>query len=301
MKILHLATPYVAVDHTLGGAVQRRIREMAAAQAVAGSSVTIVGPTNTSGERLQLREDVELLEVRSGPRLRDAVAYLTSASMVARRQNPDIVHVHGLALSKLLLGDLPALLQVDYTDYYRRVPGRHHVVERALDRYPVIAGVSEYSIREAARRWRLHPDRTAVLHNGCRVKLEQRLQRPGSRLTVGYLGRICPQKGSDVYATSAANVLERRTTVDFLAAGPLASFATGQDEDTFAQARALLGPAVCYLGVLRGSRRALPRRLRCGRPTHPPRRDVRHGCGRGDGSRVHPRGQRLRRPPRGRR
>src|SRR6185295_18859029 len=95
MTIVHIGPPLLPVLYSLGGATERRIRELATCQAQAGSRV-IVYSAEDSTKTMQYGDvEVRALGCRRRGLLR-AAEFLFKSLRDARSIKPDVIHFHSL-------------------------------------------------------------------------------------------------------------------------------------------------------------------------------------------------------------
>jgi glycosyltransferase involved in cell wall biosynthesis len=104
----------------------------------------------------------------------------------------------------------------------------------ALRMFDLLLPVSDYCRREAIGWWSLPSERFRVVPNGVNVNMFQpdadrrraARMRYGvdDRLVIGYVGRVCRQKGSDVLVEAFGRLRRMRPTAALLVAGPSGQF-----------------------------------------------------------------------------
>jgi glycosyltransferase involved in cell wall biosynthesis len=224
------------VGYPFGGAVERRMIGLATAQLRRGDDVLVV---SLAPEADQLRSEglvrtVPILDIgcRTKRPVRD-MELLLRARAAIRNFNPDVVHVHNSATGALCLAGLPGAKVLTF-DFFRYRGAEHPVVKaayrRALKSFDLLMPVSEFCAREAASYWSLPLADYRVLPNG--VDVEQfspdDSQRAAARrryglngqLVIGYVGRVCEQKGSDTLAEAFRRVKKAHPDAALLVAGP---------------------------------------------------------------------------------
>src|ERR1700684_1071984 len=96
MTIIHIGPPLLPILYSLGGATERRIRELSTRQAQAGSRVTLYS-AEKSRRPLQYGEvEVRAVACRQRGALR-AAEFLFKSLRDARSVKPDVIHFHSLA------------------------------------------------------------------------------------------------------------------------------------------------------------------------------------------------------------
>jgi glycosyltransferase involved in cell wall biosynthesis len=246
MKIAHIGPAALPVGFRFGGAVERRMVELAAAQRDRGDDVLVVSlAAEAAGVRSQGPAwDVPIVDIacRTGRPLRD-IELLLRARPAIRCFAPDIVHVHNSVTAAVCLTGLPAAKVLTF-DYFRYRGTRRPVVKavyrRALKAFDLLMPVSNYCAREASEFWSLPLSDFRVLPNGVNVAQfsPDKLRRAAARrkydlygqLVIGYVGRVCEQKGSDTLIEAFRKVKSMHPDAALLVAGPTDSF--GQNRPT---------------------------------------------------------------------
>ena len=237
MRIVHLGPTSLPLGNAYGGAVERRMLELAAVQASAGNNVLLV---SASPQRSGLRflRGLEVWDVRCHAKRpwRD-LEFLARSRAVTRTFRPDVVHVHNNWAGAALLRGVPApkLLSFDFFEY--RGSGKlvfKSVYRNALRMFDLLLPVSEYCHREAVSWWSLPSERFRVVPNGVNINMFQpdadRRQAArvrygvNDRLVVGYVGRVCRQKGSDVLVEAFSKLRQTCPAATLLVAGPSGQF-----------------------------------------------------------------------------
>jgi glycosyltransferase involved in cell wall biosynthesis len=222
-----------------GGAIQRRVVELARAQRAAGHRVIAV----SVGDRTESR--VQHLEFQA------------RAVEVLLRQGVELIHFHSQPEGALLVrGRVPTVLSYDFFQF-RGAAGRvlHHFYRRALARFDQLLPCSQYCRETSLRFWSLPEAATQVLYNG--VDVEQFAPDPeaGRRLrgllglrgcVLVYVGRVCEQKGTDLLLDAHARLRRRWPDLELVVAGPIGQFDQRADPQRWRERMARAG--VRYLG-----------------------------------------------------
>ncbi|WP_328425705.1 glycosyltransferase family 4 protein [Micromonospora sp. NBC_00389] len=260
MRIVHIGTSDVPVLHRFGGALQRRIMEMARLQAAAGHEVVVLTPGEHSGVLDVDGVQVRSLPLRSHRPLRDYEMLIGARRWLNGVPRYDVLHAHGSPVAATALGArFAATVQsVDFFRYRGTSNGAVHRYYRArLDDFDLILAASEFCARHFVGFYPNLGDRTRVLYNGVNTlqfrndpeaarRARSALNLPSGRLVV-YLGRVCEQKGSDLLAPLAAALRRTLPQVTVVAAGPPERFArNGPSELT----KVLTGAGVRCLGAV---------------------------------------------------
>jgi glycosyltransferase involved in cell wall biosynthesis len=207
--IIHVGPCNLPLPARLGGAVERRMMELAEAQVRAGEQVMVysTGPENGWGEWRGVS-----IRYLAGPRAEFALRFVYDAA----RQPARVIHVHnraeiGWMVKAARLG--PAVLSCDYHfepgRRFRAVRGVSKAMWRrcllACDR---IAPVTDYCRDVHRAYWGLPDSKFALIPNGVdcsrfrpdaalRADWRERLGVNG-RPVILYVGRLCEQKGTDL-------------------------------------------------------------------------------------------------------
>ncbi|MGC4121310.1 MAG: oligosaccharide flippase family protein [Myxococcales bacterium] len=260
MQIVHMGPASdVPVLHRFGGAVQRRIWEMARVQARRGDRVVVY----SFGDRTETRlvDGVELRFVHCvTPHPPRQLEFLgrALADLARRDRHVDVAHFHGVPEGGLLAQPVADLTALSF-DYFvfrrgRRMPWAP-LYRRALSSFDLLLPCSQYCLAESSTYWNLPPERMDVLFNG--VNLDQfSPDRPAGereRRELGledpvllYVGRVCEQKGSDVLLEAYRRLRARGVRAHLVLAGPVGQFGRAEQgpwPERIAQAGgAYLGP-----------------------------------------------------------
>jgi glycosyltransferase involved in cell wall biosynthesis len=236
MRIVHIGPAVLPVGCSFGGAVERRMVELAAAQLHRGDDVLVVSLAPTGDEvRPEGRpRAVPILDVTCRTRrpLRDMELLLRARSGI-REFAPDVIHVHNSSTAAVCLAGNPAPKVLTF-DFFRYKGSEHPIVKaayrRALKSFDLLMPVSEFCAREAAEYWSLPAADYRVLPNGVNVEqfspdesrrlAARKRYRLSRRLVIGYVGRVCEQKGSDTLAEAFRIVKTAHPDAALLVAGP---------------------------------------------------------------------------------
>src|SRR5436309_2792536 len=96
MTIVHIGPPLLPILYSLGGATERRIRELATRQAQAGSRVIVYSAEESAGTQQYGDVQVRAIACRRQGLLR-AAEFLFKSLRDARSIKPDVIHFHSLA------------------------------------------------------------------------------------------------------------------------------------------------------------------------------------------------------------
>jgi glycosyltransferase involved in cell wall biosynthesis len=236
VKIVHLGPSVLPISYPLGGAVQRRMLEMAKAQSVRGEKVIIYSADSESGRTNCDGVEIRSIACRRRMPFRD-FEYLRKALEELRCESVDVLHFHnlpeGAAFSKAIRAE--KLLSFDYFVFRR---GKKTPVfwwyRNALRQFSWLLPVSEYCLRGYKSYWGSNGVPIRILHNG--VNLEQFSSDPASGLArkralgiekervILYVGRVCRQKGIDILIDAFQHLRQRVANVSLVVAGPAEQF-----------------------------------------------------------------------------
>ena len=240
MRIVHIGPASDGtVLHRFGGAIERRIMELARCQTARGRSVLVY----STGEAVEARY-VDGVEVRflrcAAPYPIRHVEFLFRAlhDLRARKEAPDALHFHGQPEGAVLSRGFTGVKVLSYDSFnFRR--GRQTplgaLYRRWLGRFDWLLPCSRYCLDESVTYWGLPRDRTRVVYNGVNLKQftpdpvagSRERERLGIRFPVVlYVGRVCTQKGTHVLLEAFRRISRRRNDVQLVVAGPVEQFAS---------------------------------------------------------------------------
>src|SRR5260370_27332645 len=96
MTIIHMGPPHLPILYSLGGATERRMRELATRQAQAGSRVIIYSAEDTAHSMQYCGVEIRAIACRRRGVVR-AAEFLFKSLRDARGVKPDVIHFHSLA------------------------------------------------------------------------------------------------------------------------------------------------------------------------------------------------------------
>jgi glycosyltransferase involved in cell wall biosynthesis len=220
-----------------GGAIQRRIMELAVRQTRRGREVIVYSPSTADATVHHRGVVVRLLALGKGG-LRDQWRYQrrVAALLADAPASPDVIHSHSTPELAWVCRGLHTPVVLSFDEFHfrrgRRTP-LFPVVRACLDRFDRLLPVSAYCAAESTSYWKLPADPVTVVHNG--VNLEQ--FRPdadaGARTRAAwgvqgpvalYVGRLNRQKGTDVLIEAARRLRASGAPLTVVAAGPLGQF-----------------------------------------------------------------------------
>jgi D-inositol-3-phosphate glycosyltransferase len=248
-----------------GGAIERRVVELASAQVRAGHEVRAYSVGDATHTVVHNGVMVHYLRCNLvSPLSRAEFQARTLARLLTlHRWRSHVVHVHSeleIVLGRWLL-NIPFLLSYDHYLFRRgRSSQLFPVYRKLLHSFDLLLPCSRYCERESRSYWRLSQERLAVLPNGvnreqfapnAQAGREERAMHGLDRaLVVLYVGRVCEQKGTDVLLEAFERIRQAVTSARLVIAGPIDRFDPPGSpieriwQDRMRQAEAL------YLGVI---------------------------------------------------
>jgi glycosyltransferase involved in cell wall biosynthesis len=237
VRVVHVCVagtqPLLARD---GGAIQRRIVELAKAQVALGHDVVTysVGPTDR--ETMVEGVTVRWIRCRIPMPWRHGEYLARLATIIRRAPRPAVLTFHGQPEGSILgkLFRCPSALIYDYFQYTGgRYPILHSLYQRMLKSFDLLLPCSRYCMEKSVAHWALDGTNMSVLYNGVNLAQfhpdrrsgaaeRQRLGLTGS--VVLYVGRVNQQKGTDLLLESWAEVHRRMPDAVLVIAGPVSQF-----------------------------------------------------------------------------
>lgn len=246
--IVHVGPSRLSLPARRGGAVERRMMELAEAQVHAGEQVIVYSGGSQTGWSEHRGVTIRYLR---GSRPEFALRFVRDAA----RHRPRVIHVHNRAeiawLAKAV-GLGPAVLSCDYHfEPWRRFAHLRAVSKAAWRHFLMacdrIAPVSDYCRRVYADYWDLPDHRLALIPNGvdctrfhpdAALREEWRARLGVSLPIILYVGRLCEQKGTDLLI-AAFQQLKRPAAL--VLAGPCGQFGRVETDSFVERAEAAGG------------------------------------------------------------
>ena len=220
MKVAHIGTCEIPVYHRLGGAIQRRIREIAQIQSARGDNVLVYSAGSAYHADWQQGSEHRTIACRL-PRPSRDFEFLGRVLRDLTAFRPDVIHFHavpeGAALARCFGLRAKTFLSYDYFVFrHGTATPLFHLYRKALGMFSVLLPVSHFCRVKSVEYWSIGKERIEVLYNGVNVH-QFRPDPPAGRAmraTLGlgsapvilYVGRVCEQKGTDVLLQAYSRV-----------------------------------------------------------------------------------------------
>ena len=237
MTIVHFGPAALPIPHRTGGAIQRRMLEIAKMQASRGHCVIIYSADESSAEVEWCGVRIRSISCAKTSRYFRDMEYLRKALYDMRNQTADVFHFHSLPEGAALSGKMSCTKFLSY-DYFVFRRGKKTPLfwwyRNALRKFTCLLPVSEYCCYGSRLYWNLESVPIRVVHNG--VNLEQfrpdpaqgtakkrALNLEGTRIVL-YVGRVCEQKGTDVLIDAYLKLKQECSDVRLVVTGPPGKF-----------------------------------------------------------------------------
>ena len=237
LTVAHIGPSKLPILYPMGGATERRIREIATRQATRGDKVIIYSAEAQTRTSEYNGAEIRALRCMTSGVLRCG-EFMVKAVRDMKSLRPDVIHFHSHAEGAALARGIDAVKVLSY-DFYMFRRGKqnpfHPWYRKALNRFSRLLPVSDYCLRESASYWSLPADRMRVVYNG--VSLQQFYPDPAAgaayRKAIGiepdefvalYVGRVCYQKGTDLLIEACRQLREEGRKLRLVVAGPVGQF-----------------------------------------------------------------------------
>jgi L-malate glycosyltransferase len=230
MKIMHVAAP-----GTVGG-LETVVQSLACGQRLAGHRVLVALVVEPGQELNGLvsalqRAGVDLNVLRIPPRAYRQERRLIRA--LCRRFQPDVVHTHGCRSDVIDAGiarslGVPVVTTVHGSSLLGGITRLYEWLEFAMfPRFDAVVAVSRPLVR-SLRRFGVARERIHVIPNGWngrvptadRATARAALGLPPDRFLVGWVGRLIPVKGADLFLHSLAQLSGVSVSASIVGEGP---------------------------------------------------------------------------------
>jgi glycosyltransferase involved in cell wall biosynthesis len=265
MNISHISVSTLPVWHRYGGAIERRIVEIAQEQVRRGHRVSVYSVGDRTETRQRAGVGYHFVKCRTRLPWKHLEFQYQAVRQMKHTAPDDILHFHSQPEGGFLSTRLPGKKVLSY-DYYAFRGGRstplYHLYKHVFRYYDLLLPCSNYCLEESRNFWRLPQDKLKVLYNGVNTRqfrpdptaaARERRALGIDKRVVLYVGRVCEQKGSDVLL-EAAGALRGRKDVQLVIAGPIGQFGLRGDQEHWADRIRAVGGV--YLGAVEESRLA---------------------------------------------
>jgi glycosyltransferase involved in cell wall biosynthesis len=266
MHICHISVSTLPVLHHFGGAIERRIMEIARQQVRRGHRVSVYSVGDTNEKRQVEGVTYHFLKCRTRLPWKHVEFQLKAVRELNRRPRPEVLHFHSQPEGALLSTGVAARKVLSY-DYFAFRGGRktplYHLYKHVLNRFDLLLPCSQYCLQESQGFWRLPAGKLRVLYNGVNTRQfrpdaaaaarERSLLGIGKRVVL-YVGRVCRQKGSDVLLDAVRLLNRRRDDLQLVIAGPISQFGRKADPERWVERIREVGGR--YLGAVEEGRLA---------------------------------------------
>jgi glycosyltransferase involved in cell wall biosynthesis len=238
VKIVHLGPSVLPILYPLGGAVQRRMLEIAKVQAARGEKVIIYSADSESGRVECHGVEIRSIACRYRMPFRD-FEYMRKTLQELRSEPVDILHFHNLSEGAAYSRAIQAKKFLSFDNFvFRRGKKTPFFLwyRSALRKFSCLLPVSEYCLHGYQAYWGSNGVPIRTLYNG--VNLEQfspdlagglakkRALGIENKRVILYVGRVCPQKGTDLLIAAFQQLKQSLSNVSLVIAGPAEQFGT---------------------------------------------------------------------------
>lgn len=269
MKICHVSVATLKVLHPRGGAIQRRIIEIAREQFRLGHKVVVFSIGDN--DSVEDYNGIEIIYIKCKARMPlRAVEFQWRVIRNIRNSNcePEVIHFHsqpeGAILSVINRLKAKTLLSYDYFIFRggKRTP-LYYLYRWLVSRFDLLLPVSTYCKDQSVDYWQLPEFKVRVLYNGVNtaqffpsleLKTDER-KRLGIRdqKVVLYVGRVCKQKGTEDLLATMDVLGARRQDLRLVIAGPLEQFGTEGNDTVTNWVSSIEAHGGLYLGAVEES------------------------------------------------
>ena len=266
MHIHHISVGTLPVLYRFGGAVERRIIEIAREQVRRGNEVSVYSVGDENETRAIDGVEYHFLKCRTRLTWKPLEFQFRAVREMKRRGRRDVLHFHGQPEGALMSMGVPAKKVLSYDYFVFRHSDRmplYHLYKRILKRFDLLLPCSRYCLRESQNFWHFPNEKLSVLYNGVNTRQfrpdEEAAAKERSLLGIRkrvflYVGRVCEQKGSDVLLEATRLLRQRRDDLQLVISGPIGQFGREDDPDRWVERIREAGGL--YLGAVEESRLA---------------------------------------------
>lgn len=240
MNISHVSVSTLPVLHRFGGAIERRIVEIAREQARRGHRVRVYSVGDTTDTSEVDGVTYHFLKCRTRLPFRH-LEFQYQVVRELKRRSDDVLHFHSQPEGAWMSQAVGARKVLSY-DFFQFRGGRqtplYHLYKRVLRSFDLLLPCSRYCLEESQSFWSFPASKLRILYNGVNTQQfrpdPEAAARERGQLGIDgkvmlYVGRVCEQKGSDVLLRAARTLRERRRDVRLVIAGPVGQFGRNDD------------------------------------------------------------------------
>jgi len=263
MNISHISVSTLPVLHRFGGAIERRIVEIAREQARRGHRVSVYSVGDTADTREVNGVTYHFLKCRTRLPYRH-LEFQYQVVRALRKRSDDVLHFHSQPEGAWMSKAVKARKVLSY-DFFQFRGGRetplYQVYKRVLRCFDLLLPCSQYCLDESQSFWSFPASKLRILYNGVNTQqlrpdpeaaARERRELGIDKKVMLYVGRVCEQKGSDVLLDTAKALRTRRGDVQLVIAGPIGQFGLKDDPDRWIERIEEAGGR--YLGAVDESR-----------------------------------------------
>ncbi len=242
MNISHISVSTLPVLHRFGGAIERRIVEIAREQARRGHRVNVYSVGDATDTRDVDGVSYHFLKCRTRLPFKH-LEFQYHVVRELRKRSHDVLHFHSQPEGAWMSQAVGARKVLSY-DFFQFRGGRatplYHLYKRVLRSFDLLLPCSRYCLEESQSFWSFPASKLRILHNGVNTQqfrpdpeaaALERARLGIDKRVILYVGRVCEQKGSDVLLRAAGALRERRRDVQLVIAGPIGQFGLQDDPD----------------------------------------------------------------------
>jgi glycosyltransferase involved in cell wall biosynthesis len=241
MKIIHVCLPTLPVLYSFGGAIQRRIIEIATLQAKDGNEVAVYSIGNKNDDIKYAGFNVHYIKCRFQIPLKYFEYHFKVLFNIFNKYHKvDILQYHSLPEGSLFSHLLANKVFLSY-DYFVFRQGKKvifPIYRFFLMSFDKLLPVSIYCLEESKRYWRIPKNKFTVIYNGVNIdqfypeikKAEYAKEKYHiNKKVILYVGRVCQQKGTHILIKAMELLNNRRNDLELVIAGPINNFGTSED------------------------------------------------------------------------
>jgi len=240
---VHIGPANLPILYQFGGAIERRIIELARAQSKLGHEVVVY---SSGDEKVESRVDgvaVRHIPLRINGKGRFLEFQVRAVRDLRSRSGPrpDILHFHSQPEGAFLARRLNARKFLSYDNFDFRNSSSNHlamVYRRLLMRFDKLLPCSQYCLLKSQSLWDFPSQLVTPLFNGVNIEQfspdqaqglreSERLQLDGKIAL--YVGRVCRQKGTHVLIEAFRIINAARSDIKLVIAGPISQFGSTED------------------------------------------------------------------------